>query len=72
VKQESHFTSKGPASDIISKIEEAAKPLGFEVQRQEYKVMHMENVINFEILKYPILIIGYVLCFLCVDEFTRR
>ncbi|KAH7285248.1 hypothetical protein KP509_33G018700 [Ceratopteris richardii] len=38
VKEELHFTSKYPASEIISKIEETAKPLGFNVQKQDYKM----------------------------------
>lgn len=38
VKQELHFTSKHPAPEIISKMEETAKPLGFNVQRQNYKM----------------------------------
>jgi 5'-AMP-activated protein kinase catalytic alpha subunit len=37
-KQESRFTSKLPAPEIISKMEETAKPLGFNVQKQNYKV----------------------------------
>eukprot|EP00249_Psilotum_nudum_P010442 c22547_g1_i1 orf=1029-2360(-) len=38
VKRETHFTSKHPASEIISKMEETAKPLGFNVQRRDYKM----------------------------------
>lgn len=38
VKHELHFTSKHPAREIISKMEEMAKPLGFYVQRQDYKM----------------------------------
>eukprot|EP00250_Pteridium_aquilinum_P004089 c14325_g1_i1 orf=948-2288(+) len=38
VKQELHFTSKHPAPEIISKMEETAKPLGFNVHRQDYKM----------------------------------
>ncbi|KAH9288731.1 hypothetical protein KI387_032848, partial [Taxus chinensis] len=37
VKRETRFTSKHPAKEIISKIEEAAGPLGFKVKRQNYK-----------------------------------
>ena len=39
VKQEVHFTSKYPATEIITKMEEHAKPLGFNVKRRDYKVM---------------------------------
>lgn len=37
-KQESRFTSKHPAPEIISKMEETAKPLGFNVQKRDYKM----------------------------------
>ncbi|XP_047330296.1 CBL-interacting protein kinase 32-like [Impatiens glandulifera] len=42
-KRETRFTSKCPASEIINKIEEAAKPLGFDVHKKNYK-MRLENV----------------------------
>lgn len=38
MKRETRFASRHPAGDIISKIEEVAKPLGFNVQKQNYKV----------------------------------
>ncbi|KAK4268920.1 hypothetical protein QN277_022147 [Acacia crassicarpa] len=38
VKRETRFTSQRPAQEIISKIEEAAKPLGFNVHRRNYKM----------------------------------
>ncbi|KAF7119311.1 hypothetical protein RHSIM_Rhsim13G0117100 [Rhododendron simsii] len=38
VKRETRFTSKRPASEIISKIEEAAVPLGFDVKKNNYKL----------------------------------
>ena len=38
VKRETRFTSKLPANEILSKIEEAAKPLGFDVKKQNYKM----------------------------------
>lgn len=38
VKQEVHFTSKYPATEIITKMEEHAKPLGFNVKRRDYKM----------------------------------
>ncbi|CAA0805901.1 CBL-interacting serine/threonine-protein kinase 3 [Striga hermonthica] len=41
-KRETRFTSKSPASEIISKIEEAAKPLGFDVHKKNYK-MRLQN-----------------------------
>lgn len=37
-KRETRFTSRCPANEIIHKIEEAAKPLGFDVQKKNYKV----------------------------------
>ncbi|KAJ7960456.1 Non-specific serine/threonine protein kinase [Quillaja saponaria] len=42
-KRETRFTSKCPANEIINKIEEAVKPLGFDVQKKNYK-MRLENV----------------------------
>ncbi|KAL8527357.1 hypothetical protein ACS0TY_005284 [Phlomoides rotata] len=41
-KRETRFTSKSSAKEIISKIEEAAKPLGFDVRKKDYK-MRLEN-----------------------------
>eukprot|EP00249_Psilotum_nudum_P012732 c23949_g1_i1 orf=481-1800(+) len=38
VKRETRFTSQRPAEEIVSKIEEAAKPLGFNIQKQNYKM----------------------------------
>ncbi|KAF5451808.1 hypothetical protein F2P56_026877 [Juglans regia] len=37
VKRETRFTSQHPANEIMSKIEEAAKPLGFNVHKRNYK-----------------------------------
>ncbi|XP_010275075.1 PREDICTED: CBL-interacting serine/threonine-protein kinase 23-like isoform X5 [Nelumbo nucifera] len=37
VKRKTRFTSKCPANEIISKIEEAATPLGFDVKKNNYK-----------------------------------
>ncbi|XP_021889567.1 CBL-interacting serine/threonine-protein kinase 9 isoform X2 [Carica papaya] len=38
VKRETRFTSQRPAHEIMSKIEEAAKPLGFNVCKHNYKM----------------------------------
>ncbi|XP_062154757.1 CBL-interacting serine/threonine-protein kinase 9 [Alnus glutinosa] len=38
VKRETRFTSQCPANEIMSKIEEAAKPLGFNVNKRNYKM----------------------------------
>ncbi|XP_014629544.1 CBL-interacting serine/threonine-protein kinase 9 isoform X2 [Glycine max] len=38
VKQETSFTSQCPANEIMFKIEEAAKPLGFNVYKRNYKM----------------------------------
>ncbi|URD99734.1 CBL-interacting protein kinase 23 [Musa troglodytarum] len=38
VKRETRFTSKVPAVEILSRIEAAAKPLGFDVKKQNYKL----------------------------------
>lgn len=37
-EKETRFTSTKPAKQIISTIEEAAKPLGFNVQKRDYKM----------------------------------
>eukprot|EP00250_Pteridium_aquilinum_P014002 c21712_g6_i1 orf=103-1329(+) len=38
MKLETRFASKCPAPEIISKMEETAKPLGFNVQKRDYKM----------------------------------
>ncbi|MED6223270.1 CBL-interacting serine/threonine-protein kinase 9 [Stylosanthes scabra] len=38
VKRETHFASQHPPNEIMSKIEEAAKPLGFNVRKRDYKM----------------------------------
>ncbi|KAM7508537.1 hypothetical protein LguiA_018990 [Lonicera macranthoides] len=38
VKRETRFTSKCPPNEIMSKLEEAAKPLGFNVHKRNYKM----------------------------------
>ncbi|XP_051125801.1 CBL-interacting protein kinase 23-like [Andrographis paniculata] len=38
VKRETRFTSKCPANEIISKIEQAAGPMGFDVKKNNYKM----------------------------------
>ncbi|KAL2893388.1 CBL-interacting serine/threonine-protein kinase 9 [Bienertia sinuspersici] len=38
VKRETRFTSQRPANEIVSKIEEAAKSLDFNVRKQNYKM----------------------------------
>ncbi|CAA0842357.1 CBL-interacting serine/threonine-protein kinase 23 [Striga hermonthica] len=44
VKRETRFTSKSPANDIISKIEQAAAPMGFDVKKNNYKMkLHGEK-----------------------------
>ncbi|KAL8108365.1 CBL-interacting serine/threonine-protein kinase 23-like isoform X1 [Apium graveolens] len=44
VKRETRFTSKHSASEIISKIEQAASPLGFDVKKNNYKLkLHGEK-----------------------------
>ncbi|KAF9626257.1 hypothetical protein IFM89_031649, partial [Coptis chinensis] len=38
VSRETRFTSQRPTNEIMSKIEEAAKPLGFNVHKNNYKM----------------------------------
>ncbi|KAJ9691074.1 hypothetical protein PVL29_013311 [Vitis rotundifolia] len=38
VRRETRFTSKRPANEIISKIEETAMPLGFDVKKNNFKM----------------------------------
>ncbi|GAB2233712.1 hypothetical protein Droror1_Dr00002941 [Drosera rotundifolia] len=42
-KKETRFTSQRPPNEIIQKIEEAARPLGFDVHKKNYK-MRLENM----------------------------
>ncbi|KAM0840752.1 hypothetical protein ACQ4PT_059451 [Festuca glaucescens] len=42
-KREKRFTSQCPPREIITRIEAAAKPLGFDIQKKNYK-MRMENL----------------------------
>ena len=50
-KRETRFTSKCPANEIISKIEEAAKPLGFDVHKKNYKVTEVDQIyFNIEVV----------------------
>ncbi|KAI3752750.1 hypothetical protein L2E82_24787 [Cichorium intybus] len=39
VKRETSFASKCPANEIMSKIKETAKPMGFNVHKRNYKIM---------------------------------
>ncbi|RCV14599.1 hypothetical protein SETIT_2G439100v2 [Setaria italica] len=41
-KRETRFASQCPPKEIINRIEEAAKPLGFDIQKKNYKML-MEN-----------------------------
>ncbi|XP_073054154.1 CBL-interacting serine/threonine-protein kinase 3-like isoform X2 [Primulina eburnea] len=41
--RETSFTSKRPANEIIKKIEQAVKPLGFDVHKKNYK-MSLQNI----------------------------
>ncbi|KAH0977379.1 hypothetical protein GBA52_027098 [Prunus armeniaca] len=47
-KRETRFTSKCPANEIIHKIEEAAKPLGFDVHKKNYTVHAEFGILGFE------------------------
>ncbi|KAK4792460.1 hypothetical protein SAY86_022895 [Trapa natans] len=38
-KRETRFTSKCPANEIVSKIEKAAKPLGFDIHKKNFKML---------------------------------
>ncbi|XP_024968226.1 CBL-interacting protein kinase 32-like [Cynara cardunculus var. scolymus] len=42
-KRETRFTSRCSANEIVSKIEEAARPLGFDVHKKNYK-LRLENI----------------------------
>ncbi|XP_023540252.1 CBL-interacting serine/threonine-protein kinase 9-like [Cucurbita pepo subsp. pepo] len=37
-KRETQFTSQSPANEIMSKIEETAKPMGFNIKKRDYKM----------------------------------
>lgn len=49
MKRETRFTSQSPANEIMSKIEETAKPLGFNVHKKNYKVtfLVLDRLIGF-------------------------
>ncbi|KAF3505400.1 hypothetical protein F2Q69_00044370 [Brassica cretica] len=42
-KRETRFAATGAANELVQKIEEASKPLGFDIQKKNYK-MRLENV----------------------------
>ena len=44
VKRKTQFTSKCPANDIVTKIEAAAAPMGFDVKKNNYKVGFQLNI----------------------------
>ncbi|KAH9731291.1 CBL-interacting serine/threonine-protein kinase 9 [Citrus sinensis] len=46
VKRETRFTSQRPPNEIMSKIEEAAKPLGFNVRKGNYKVFEVAPTLH--------------------------
>ena len=46
LKRETRFTSKHPAPEIISKMEETARPLGFKVEKRDYKVTMMTECLD--------------------------
>lgn len=50
VKRETRFTSKSPANEIMSKIEETAKPLGFNVHKRNYKVVYSSCALHLDML----------------------
>lgn len=37
-KRETRFAATGAANELVQKIEEASKPLGFDIQKKNYKV----------------------------------
>lgn len=37
-KRETRFAAKGAANELVQMIEEASKPLGFDIQKKNYKV----------------------------------
>lgn len=41
MKRETRFTSQHPANEIMCKIEETAKPLGFNVHKRDYKAISL-------------------------------
>lgn len=75
-KRETRFTSQFPPKEIITKIEEAAKPLGFDIQKKKYKVLLLITVYIKTSLSafnsYHYLSIHQVLRSLCVSSFQMR
>lgn len=59
VQRETRFASKLPAEEILSKIEAAAKPLGFNAEKRNYKVFKTpvaSDILHYE-LRYEVLMI---------------
>lgn len=61
MKRETRFASRTPANEIMSKIEDAAKPLGFNVDKRNYKVII--SVSSQHLLQLNINFILFVLIF---------
>jgi hypothetical protein len=73
-KRETSFTSQCTAQEIMSKIEEACGPLGFNVRKQNYKVC-LIFFINGEhgIMFFTICIVyGISVLFTCLSFWTSR
>jgi hypothetical protein len=48
-KRETRFTSQCPPKEIITKIAEAARPLGFDIQKKNYKVSYVAYCLHVHI-----------------------
>lgn len=53
MKRETRFASHTPANEIMSKIEETAKPLGFNVDKRNYKVIILNFNTMARVFVYP-------------------
>jgi len=63
VKRKTRFTSKSSANEIVTKIEAAAAPMGFDVKTNNYKVRILLRI-------YPMLWSCVLVCCFWIDPLT--
>ena len=68
-RRRSSFTSVHPASEIIAKMEETAKPLGFNVKKQDFKVRATFALSFFTIVLCIIALWNYIYSHMCPSVF---
>lgn len=71
VKRETRFTSKRPAKEIISKIEETAMPLGFDVKKNNFKVKLVLSYSNMQ-FSITLFLLTTLLCDLGKESIAKK